>query len=470
MNAAVIWIVLPGLVAIFLLLISRMKWIVVLVGVGFTLFLSALAWWLPIGKLVSFGPLSIEITPSLAILGRQFILEPADRSLLVMLYLGAAFWFGGAQFANVDRHFIALSLGITALVAAALFVQPFLYAALIIEMAVLVSVVLLAPPNQPIGKGVLRYLIFLTLSMPFILFAGWMLDGVEANPGDTTLATQVIVLLAFGFGLLFAIFPFHTWIPMLAEEAHPYTAAFVFYFISLAMPLFGLNFLERYNWLFTSPWLFVFLRLSGVLMVLTGGVGAVFQHHLGRLMGFAMVMEIGNTLLAMSLGIGAPVNRASIGILFALLLPRGLGMGVWALSIAIIREHTHDLSFERIRGEGRHFVISACCLILALLALVGFPLTAGFPIHLALLQGLGLQFPLAAYAVILGSIGLLMSGVRALGILVMGTSDQTWQIFESRGQGLLLTIAGLLLIILGIIPQWFYPLLFNMARVFMRLE
>lgn len=267
MNAAVIWIVLPGLVAIFLLLISRMKWIVVLVGVGFTLFLSALAWWLPIGKLVSFGPLSIEITPSLAILGRQFILEPADRSLLVMLYLGAAFWFGGAQFANVDRHFIALSLGITALVAAALFVQPFLYAALIIEMAVLVSVVLLAPPNQPIGKGVLRYLIFLTLSMPFILFAGWMLDGVEANPGDTTLATQVIVLLAFGFGLLFAIFPFHTWIPMLAEEAHPYTAAFVFYFISLAMPLFGLNFLERYNWLFTSPWLFVFLRLSGVLMV-----------------------------------------------------------------------------------------------------------------------------------------------------------------------------------------------------------
>lgn len=187
-------------------------------------------------------------------------------------------------------------------------------------------------------------------------------------------------------------------------------------------------------------------------------------------MGFAMVMEIGNTLLAMSLGIGAPVNRASIGILFALLLPRGLGMGVWALSLAIIREHTHDLSFERIRGEGRHFVISACCLILALLALVGFPLTAGFPIHLALLQGLGLQFPLAAYAVILGSIGLLMSGVRALGILVMGTSDQTWQIFKSRGQGLLLTIAGLLLIILGIIPQWFYPLLFNMARVFMRLE
>jgi formate hydrogenlyase subunit 3/multisubunit Na+/H+ antiporter MnhD subunit len=470
MNAAVIWIILPGLVALLLLLISRMKWIVVLVGVSFTLFLSALAWWLPIGKLVSLGPLSIEITPSLAIMGRQFILVPSDRPLLVMLYLGAAFWFGGAQFANVDRHFIALSLGITALVAAALFVQPFLYAALIIEMAVLVSVALLASPNQPIGRGVLRFLIFLTLSMPFILFVGWMLGGVEANPGDTTLASQVIVLAAFGFGLLFAIFPFHTWIPMLAEEAHPYTAAFVFYILSLAMPLFGLNFLERYNWLFTSPWLFVFLRLSGVLMVLTGGVGAIFQHHLGRLMGFAMVMEIGNSLLAMSLGIGVAENRASMGILFALLLPRGLGLGVWALSVSIIREHTHGLSFDRLRGEGRHFVISASCLFLALLTLVGFPLTAGFPVHLALLQGLGLQFPLAAYAVILGSIGLLMSGVRVLGILVMGASDQPWQILEKKGQSLLLTLAGMVLIILGIIPQWFYPMLFNMARVFLRIE
>jgi formate hydrogenlyase subunit 3/multisubunit Na+/H+ antiporter MnhD subunit len=236
------------------------------------------------------------------------------------------------------------------------------------------------------------------------------------------------------------------------------------------MPLFGLNFLERYNWLFTSPWLFVFLRLSGVLMVFTGGLGAIFQHHLGRLMGFAMVLEIGITLLALSLGIGVASNRANMGILFALLLPRGLSLGVWALSIATIREHTQGLNFDHLRGEGRHFVISASCLFLALLNLVGFPLTAGFPIHLALLQGLGLQFPLAAYAVIVGSIGLLMSGVRALGVSVMGSGDQPWQIFENRGQVYLLALAGIFLIIIGVIPQWFYPLLFNMARIFLRIN
>lgn len=470
MNAAIIWIVLPGLVALSLLLIVRFKWVVVLVGVGFTLFLSALAWWLPIGKGLTVGPLTIEISPSLAILGRQFILEPSDRPLLILLYLGAAFWFGGAQFANVDGRFVPLGLGITSLVTAALFVQPFLYSALIIELVVLVCVALLISPNEPTGKGVLRFLIFMTLSMPFILLVGRMLDGVEANPGDTTLASQVTIMAAFGFGLLFAIFPFHTWIPMLSEEANPYSAAFVFYILTLAMPLFSLNFLERYNWLFTSPWLFVFLRLSGVLMVLTGGIGAFFQHNLGRLMGFIVIVEIGNSLLAMSLGIGAPENRASLGILFALLLPRGLGMGSLALSIATIREHTHGLNYERLKGEGRHYVISASCLIIGLLALIGFPITAGFPVHLALLQGLGLQFPLAAYAVIVGSIGLLMSGIRALGILVMGTSEHPWQIQENRGQSLLLTIVGLTLIIVGIVPQWFYPLLFNMARVFMRLE
>ena len=94
-----------------------------------------------------------------------------------------------------------------ALLVAALAVEPFLFSALLIEMAVLVSVPLLSPPGHPVGKGVLRYLIFQTLAMPFILFAGWVFGGVEINPADTQLLVQSVVLMGFGFAFWLAVFP-----------------------------------------------------------------------------------------------------------------------------------------------------------------------------------------------------------------------------------------------------------------------
>ena len=39
-----------------------------------------------------------------------------------------------------------------------------------------------------------------------------------------------------------------------------------------------------------------------MLMVFVGGVWAAFENHLGRMMGYAAVMEIGLSLMAIGLG------------------------------------------------------------------------------------------------------------------------------------------------------------------------
>ena len=65
-----------------------------------------------------------------------------------------------------------------------------LFAALFIEMAVLLSVPLVTSIYKPPGKGIIRFLIYQTLAMPFILLSGWLLAGVEASPGNLALAAQ----------------------------------------------------------------------------------------------------------------------------------------------------------------------------------------------------------------------------------------------------------------------------------------
>ena len=117
----------------------------------------------------------------------------------------------------------------------------------------------------------IRFLIFQTLAVPFILFSGWLLAGIGANPGNLDLVQQAATLLGLGFAFLLAIFPFYTWIPLLAEEAHPYVVGFLFWMLPTASLFFGLGFLDRYSWLRDASTLPVILKTVGALMVISGG-------------------------------------------------------------------------------------------------------------------------------------------------------------------------------------------------------
>lgn len=460
MSAPLLWIFLPLAISGLLLLLGNPK-VVFLIGCLFTLFLILAAWLLPIDAAFAIGGWTFKLTPSIEILGRKLILTSADRSFLVFIYGSTIFWFIPSISQQIARPLIPLGLAITSLLVAAQAVEPFLYAALIIEMAVLLSIPLLMSPKQKPAKGVIRFLIFQTLAVPFILISGWLLEGIGANPGDLSLVMLAATFLGLGFAFLLAVFPFYSWIPLLIEEAHPYVVGFLLWILPTATMFYGLGFLDRYTWLRDASALNTILTTVGVIMVVTGGILSVFQRHLGRIMGYAIIVGNGVNLLALSLG-----SQTGLNIFLLLLIPRALSLGIWALSLSILREQAPGLNFKDVKKLGRTWPFAASGLILANLALAGMPLLAGFPIQLAVWEGLARSSLPLAFWVLIGSLGLFISAVRVLAALVSAPEGTTWGIRETRSQ-LFFEILGFVgLFLLGLFPQWTLPLWTKLPAIF----
>ncbi|HTX89920.1 MAG TPA: proton-conducting transporter membrane subunit, partial [Anaerolineales bacterium] len=311
----------------------------------------------------------------------------------------------------------------------------------------------------------IRFLIFQTLAMPFILFSGWLLAGIEANPGNLVLVQQAALLLGLGFAFLLAIFPFHIWIPLLTEESHPYNVGFILWMISTVTIFFGLGFIDRYTWLRDAPLLGTVLTSVGVLMVISGGILAAFQRHLGRILGYAVIVETGFSLLAISM-----TPRLGMLVFFQLLVPRALSLEAWALALSVFKEQQSiDPTLGGIKGLARSWPFAAGGLILANLSLAGMPLLAGFPAHQAIWEGLARQSISLAFWGFIGSLGLFVSAIRMLLALTKAPEGALWGSRETPRQRFLLVIAILAVFLLGLFPQWVLPIWTRLPVIFQHL-
>jgi len=460
MSAPFIWILIPFVVGFSTLFFLHKRFSPLIGGVVSTI-LALVALIFPIDTALLLGSVSIKISSSVEFFGRSFALNTADGPLIAIIYGLAALWFFGTEASGSANRFVSLGLMIVALLTASIAVQPFLFAALLLDMAAMLVIPLLVPLYQKPGRGVVRFLIYQTLAMPFILFSGWMLAGVEASPGDIGATLQAGTILGLGFAFLLGVFPLYNWIPMLMEEALPYATGFLLWALPTFTVIFALGFLDRYTWLRTSPQLSNAIQFAGVLMVASGGLFASQQKHIGRIMGYAAITETGLLVLAIGLKSTEIVNTT-----FLLLIPRGLELAVWALALSIIKRKAYSLRFSEVQGMARSYPVAVAALILANLSMTGFPLLAGFPPRLALWQELAGQSLVTSFWVFIGLLGLLIAAIRTLAVFVMAEENKAWEWNESWVQTTMLGLGMIGLFILGMFPQVLQPFIVNLPALF----
>jgi NADH-quinone oxidoreductase subunit N len=446
-NAPVLWIIVPILVGSVALLLLNERAVARTGGVT-CLLLASLAAFVPFDQALRLGPLSFKISSSADFLGRSIALPPAEGPLLAMIFAVCALWFFGAEGAGVSSRLIPLGLYITALLIASIAVQPFLYAALLIELAVLVAVPLLSPPGSSPGKGLIRFLIYQTLGMPFILLSGWLLAGVESSPGDISLTLESTVMLALGFAFLLAIFPLNDWVPRIMVECHPYVAGFVVWLLPNFIVVFAMSFLDRYAWLRTSSALIVGLRSAGLLMLVAGGLWAAFERHLGRILAYAATAETGLMLIAMSLTAGGAPD-----LVFLFLIPRGIAFTIWALSLSILKADGAALSLPQAEGLARAYPWSTAALVAAALSTAGFPLLAGFPPRLSLWAALANESVPAAMWYFVGLLALVVAAGRQFAAMYLRAGAPATPAKETLIERGMLGIGVGVLLLLGLFPE-----------------
>jgi formate hydrogenlyase subunit 3/multisubunit Na+/H+ antiporter MnhD subunit len=431
---------------------------VAIIGTLLSLGLVIMAWGLPLDGTINFSTWSITLETTMSFAGLQFFLTNTDHSLLITLYGTTAFIFGGTIAAGAHRRLVPLGLIIISLIIAALTTRPILYGVFFFQVIVLLCVILLSPPGHKISKGVLRFLVFQIIGLALILFSGLLLSDSSMILNDIPATMRATLIPGLGFVFLFGIFPLYTWVIMTAEDSHPYTAMFVFSMIFGAYTLYFLSFLQTYSWLLGMVDVFALIRFVGVLMVGTGGVWAAFQRDLGRLFGYAVVIEVGYSLLSTGIQNG--------DLHYAMLVPRLMSLAVWALGLSVLKNHVKDLRFRSIQGLARQVPVASIAVLVAHFSLAGLPILAGFPVLLSLWRHLVLISAPQAIWSFLGSVGLMAGGFRSLAVLVMGPEQLTLVEKEDYFLRLYLFIGILCIFLFGTFPHLIFPLFSDLASTY----
>lgn len=446
MSAPVIWIIFPLGLSVVMLFFIQYPRLIKAIGILASLSLALVAIIQPIGNVLQVGSLVLDITPEFTIFGRSLQLDNADRFALSLVYSCLFLFLVAMDTNNTPAKFVPLSISVSSVLIGALAVKPFLYAAVLMELAVLLVILMVREKRDQSVTGIMRFLIYLTLAMPSILFAGWLLGSSQAAATMEAKMLSALVFLLFGFMLWLAIFPFHSWLPHFSRAVDPFMFSFIFSVIPVITLLVIMKYIASLQWMRSSEFLSPALVTVGVIMIVTTGIFTSVEKDLKRFLAYTVLFETGFALTILSLQVSEGVQ-----LLYEGFIPRILSLALFGFSLKVIDSHAIELSTDGVRGLLRRMPLATTGLLASLFSALGFPIFASFPIRLETLNLLAITSPANVLWITAGTIGVVIGAIR---ILVQAAYPVTekWEINEKISQVLIIGLGVILLILIGLFP------------------
>ncbi|HJO91119.1 MAG TPA: hypothetical protein QF606_05590, partial [Anaerolineales bacterium] len=198
MSLPMLMMTLPVFVGVFVYNLRRWIWVQVTLVCGAMLILLVLVQQTPVDQLVVLAGRDMYFSSSWEVLGRAFVILPSDRHLLTFIIASIFLFALAAAMVSATTLFYPIVLSLVSIIMAIMFVQPFIYAALFIQIAAVACVFIIVDHKYSQLTGALRYLAFVSIGVPFILMAGWQIEMYQVNPDDNLLLVQAAWMLGVG--------------------------------------------------------------------------------------------------------------------------------------------------------------------------------------------------------------------------------------------------------------------------------
>lgn len=383
--------------------------------------------------------------------GRPLLINEGLQGLLVFIFIALGLLFLLSFPFSQGPSFIPAGLAATALIAAALMVQLFAFGALLLVIAVTLLVMTYVPVVRLKTLGSLRYLLFSVLALVPLLLAGWLIESDQA----ALYTPLVVTMLAVGFAILLAGFPFYIWVYPIIAEVPFLIPALIFGLAQTAVITFIFSLLQINPWLQENSQFQNWLGWSGTGTVLVATLLILTAGKWRFLLGHLLLLNMGMAVLTLTL----PKQVAlDIAILFH--ISRFVSLLIVGIGMSFLQRQGVSDDIADSRGAGRQAPLTVALLVYAFFSLLGTPLTIGFPAQSAIITTFGQQTNVWLPALLVLALGISAFQVlRVLANLMQNEENER----EKREPDWQRALAATILILAGLLALFPQPLL-NYAK------
>ncbi|WP_407439261.1 formate hydrogenlyase subunit 3 [Lelliottia sp.] len=291
------------------------------------------------------------------------------------------------------------------------------------------------------------------------------------------LGADIWLLGMAGFGLLAGIIPLHGWAPQAHANASA-PAATLFSTVVMKVGLFGMLTLTLVG---GQPplWWGVVLLLVGMLTAFVGGLYALMEHNIQRLLAYHTLENIGIILLGFGAGVtGLALNQPTLiaaGFIGGLyhLINHSLFKSTLFLGAGSVWFRTGHRDIEKLGGIGKTMPLISLAMLVGLMAMAALPPLNGFAGEWVIYQSffaLGqsdvfiarLLGPLLAVGLAITGALAVMCMAKVYGVTFLG-APRTREARQAFGAPFLMTTSVVLLAMCciagGVAAPWLLPLL-----------
>lgn len=363
-----------------------------------------LAWWITAVPLPTENSTALFVSKPLNIAQQQLVLTPAGQSLIPFLLIVLGGLFLLTLLLPQPTSFVPGGLLLIVPVGLVLMLQNSLLQPPLVLFA-LGLLAVITQSKKPTAQTAMPLLGVAVLGTVGLLLVGGQ-TAVYANSNWVLLA--VIMLLLGGF-------PLHFWMLPVAEKLSGPGLLLVFAWMPLVLMA-----LLRNHMLVSAIWqdsqFIALLQWSGAAAALIAALVIVFAHTFSRLVAGLVSLDIGITLLALSIPGGMGEQTA-----VSLHLNRIFSLLIMSVAWYWLKANGFTTIMSSSQGLGRQAQFSTFLFIFGGFSLIGLPLTPGFSGRWALMASLSQIGQAPTWLLILlllSMVGAALGILRLLAILV----------------------------------------------------